>query len=51
MQPIDGATWQDLIVRGEVIAAPRGYDLLDEPAKNYGFDLSTALIEMRDEER
>jgi hypothetical protein len=49
--PPDGdETWDNLILRGEVLPAPSGKDLLDEPARDYRFDASTALLQLRDDE-
>ena len=42
--PAGGDTWEDLILRGEVIPAESPGDLLDEIAPvDYGFDASAAL--------
>ncbi|SBS75962.1 conserved hypothetical protein [uncultured Mycobacterium sp.] len=49
--PAGEGTWEELILRGEVAPAPSGQDLLDEPARDYGFDASAALLQLRDEER
>lgn len=49
--PAGEGTWDDLIVRGEVLPAPARLDLLDEPARDYGFDASESLRRLRDHER
>lgn len=49
--PAGEGTWDELILRGEALPAPTGPDLLDEPAQDYGFDVSAALLQLRDEDR
>jgi prevent-host-death family protein len=49
--PAGERTWDDLIVRGEVLPASRPQDLIDEPPRDYGFNASAALLDERDEER
>jgi prevent-host-death family protein len=49
--PAGGGTWDELILRGAVLPAPSAQDLLDEPARDYDFDVSAALLELRDEDR
>jgi prevent-host-death family protein len=49
--PAGDGTWDDLILRGDVLPAASGQDLLDEPVKDYGFDVSAALRELRRDER
>jgi prevent-host-death family protein len=48
----DGSTsWDDLIAQGVVIPAVSDEGLLAEPPRDYGFDASSELQRMRDEER
>ncbi len=49
--PAGGDTWEDLILRGDVIPAESSEDLLSEPPGDYGFDASAALQELRADER
>jgi prevent-host-death family protein len=49
--PAGGGTWDDLILRGDVLPATSGQDLLDEPVRDYDFDASAALRELRRDER
>lgn len=49
--PAGETTWEDLIVRGEVLPAASKQDLLDEPAGDYTIDASKALRELRRDER
>lgn len=49
--PAGDGTWDELIARGEVLPASSGQDLLDEPARDYGFDASSALRQLRADER
>ena len=36
--PAGEGSWDDLILRGDVLPATSGQDLLDEPVRDYGFD-------------
>jgi prevent-host-death family protein len=49
--PAGEGTWDELILRGDILPAPSGHDLLDDPARDYGFDASAALRQLRDEDR
>jgi prevent-host-death family protein len=49
--PAGGDTWEDLILRGEVLPAESAGDLLDEAPVDYGFDASAALQQLRADER
>lgn len=49
--PAGEGTWDDLILRGDVLPVTSGQDLLDEPVRDYGFDASAALQELRRDER
>lgn len=51
MVPITADSWDDMLARGEVLAAPSPEGLLAEPPADYGVDLTAALLELRDEER
>jgi prevent-host-death family protein len=50
MVPIVEDSWEDMITRGEIIPAPSGADLLDEPPGDYGIDVSAELLRMRTED-
>ena len=43
--------WQDLVARGQVVAASVQGDLADEAPKDYGIAASSELAAMRDAER
>jgi hypothetical protein len=49
--PAGEDTWDDLILRGEVIPAASSGDLLDEAPVDYGFDASAVLQRLRADER
>jgi prevent-host-death family protein len=49
--PAGQDTWEDLILRGDVIPAESPGDLLDEEPVNYGFDASAALQQLRADDR
>ena len=49
--PAGGDTWDDLILRGEVIPGAASRDLLDEVPVDYGFDASAELKRLRADER
>jgi prevent-host-death family protein len=49
--PAGDDSWEDLILRGEVIPAESPGDLLDEAPADYGFDASTELQRLRADER
>ena len=49
--PAGEGTWDDLLLRGDVLPATSGQDLLDEPVRDYRFDASAALRELRRDER
>jgi prevent-host-death family protein len=49
--PAGEGTWDDLILRGDILPAPSGQDVLDEPPQDYGFDASAVLEKLRTEER
>lgn len=44
-------TWEDLILRGDVIPAESPGDLLEVIPVDYGFDISAELEKMRADER
>jgi len=39
--------WQELIARGQVLAAPGEGNVVDDPPHDYGIDASARLVEMR----
>jgi prevent-host-death family protein len=49
--PAGEDSWEDLILRGEVIPPTSSEDLLDEAPADYGFDASAALQHLRADER
>jgi prevent-host-death family protein len=49
--PARGDTWDDLILRGDVIPALASGNILDEVPLDYGFDASGALEDLRADER
>jgi prevent-host-death family protein len=49
--PAGEDTWEDLILRGEVIPAESPGDLLDEDPVDYGFDATGELQRLRADER
>jgi prevent-host-death family protein len=49
--PAGEDTWEDLILRGEVIPAASSEDLLDVAPIHCGFDASAALQRLRADER
>jgi prevent-host-death family protein len=49
--PAGEDSWEDLILRGEVIPAESPGDLLDEAPVDYGFDASAELQRLRADER
>jgi antitoxin (DNA-binding transcriptional repressor) of toxin-antitoxin stability system len=49
--PAGPDTWEDLILRGEVIPAESPGDLLDDPPVDYGFNASAELQRLRADER
>jgi prevent-host-death family protein len=49
--PAGGDTWDDLILRGEVIPAVASGGLLDDVSLDYDFDASGALEDLRSDER
>ena len=49
--PAGEDTWDDLILRGDVIPAESSEDLLDVVALDCGFDASAALRQLRADER
>lgn len=49
--PASADSWEDMILRGEVIAAQAPGDLLDVPPVDYGFDASAELQRLRADER
>jgi prevent-host-death family protein len=49
--PAGEDTWDDLILRGEVIPAESSDDLLDEEPVDYGFDATAELQRLRLDER
>ncbi len=49
--PAGESTWDDLILRGEVIPAASSVDLLGEDPVDYGFDVSAELQRLRADER
>ena len=49
--PIVDDSWADMVARGEIIPASTAEGLLAEPPRDYGVDLTAALLELRAEER
>lgn len=49
--PAGADSWEDLILRGEVIPAQTPGDLLDEPPVDYGFDATAELQRLREDAR
>jgi prevent-host-death family protein len=49
--PTHRDSWQDLIARGQVLAASGEGDVADDPPHDYGIDASARLAEMRAAER
>lgn len=49
--PTNRDPWQDLIARGQVVAACGEGNVADDPPHDYGIDASTRLAEMRADER
>ena len=49
--PAGEDTWEDLILRGEVVPPASSDDLLDVAPLDYGFDASAALQRLRADER
>lgn len=49
--PIVDNGWADMIARGEIIAPTSPDGILAEPPGDYGVDLTSTLLELRDEER
>ncbi|WP_328355742.1 type II toxin-antitoxin system prevent-host-death family antitoxin [Mycobacterium sp. NBC_00419] len=49
--PVTDNGWDEMIGRGDVLAAPSPHGLLDEPARDYGVDTATALEELRRDQR
>lgn len=49
--PAAADTWEDMILRGEVIPAQAPGDLLGDPPVDYGFDASAELLRLRADER
>ena len=49
--PAGEHTWDDLILRGDVIPSASEEDLLNEPPADYGFDATAALQKLRADER
>lgn len=49
--PAAADSWEDMILRGEVVPAPSPDSLLDEPPVDYGYDASAELQRLRADER
>jgi len=49
--PTNRDPWQDLIARGQVLAASGEGYVADDPPHDYGIDASARLAEMRADER
>jgi hypothetical protein len=49
--PVRGKAWDALLASNRVVQPEDAVDLADEPPVDYGFEASSVLCSMRDQER